>query len=385
MALSALMLSAPLLAVVSTDNALLYQRQAANLINSSLENAVELGTVTSDQTQVNVGSKLVSQNTTNYYKFTLDGSNVKMDFSNVTNSSTITAQLIDSEGTVIADSAGTQEQQDAYALLTSWDGLNTEAGDYYVKVSFGATASKADAQTYSLSLYSGNQFNKSFQTTAVPQTSLSQKVVVDNTLTFMSSDAKYFTKQQYHRVNETVESAVNLGWLYENKGALSTSSKITDTNFQHYYTFALQKGNALKMAFNNTTDTTGLRFQVTDSTGYSVFADNYGTDAQKAAYEKLTSPEGLAARPGQYAVKVSFAPSADRTKEQYYNFNVYSGDVYTSLYKTTASAETYDTAKVNGTLLTGNYNAATASASYLYGLAQGDEVDIFSVLSGLSV
>ncbi len=380
----AIMYSAPVLNAVATSNAVLYQRNACNYLDSSLEKPVDLGTLKTDQTQLSASGQVSRQNATHYYKFNLDGDSLKLDISNATNTSQIKVQILDRNGAVIADNEGTDEQKAAYENMTSWDGHKLKAGEYYAKVSYGITALKTNPQTYNLSLYSGTVFSKAYQTTAVSQTSLKQKVAVDNTMVFAASDAKYFTHQDYNRVNGNYESAINIGWLFENKAALGVNSKITQTNPDQYYTFTLQKGKALKMAFNNLTDTAKMRVQITDSTGYSVFADSHGTAAQKKAYEKIMSSEGMKARTGQYSIKVSFAPGANRQKQQSYSFTVYSGTTYNSLYKTTASAETYDTAKINGTLLTGNYDSASAAASYLYGLAQGDEVDIFSTLSSMA-
>ncbi len=380
----AVIFSDPVLNAVATDNAVLYQRNAYNLIESSLDKAVHIGNLATDKTQLNVASQLMRQNATHYYKFDLTGDSLKFDIKNNTGTSQIKIQILDSSGKVIADNEGTEEQKQAYENMTSWDGHKSEAGAYYAKVSFGTTALKGEPQTYSLSLYSGTRFSKSYQTTAVSQTSLKQKVAIDNTMVFALSNAKSYSRQDFNRVNATFDSAVNIGWLFENKAALGVNSKVTQVNPDQYYSFTLQKGKTLKFAFNNLSDTAPLRVQITDATGYSVFADSHGTTAQKKAFEKITSSEGLAVKRGQFSVKISFAPGANRQKPQSYNFNVYSGDIYQNIYKTTASAENYDTARINGNLGAGSYDSFSAAASHLYGLAQGDEVDIFSVLSSIA-
>ena len=120
-----------------------------------------------------------------------------------------------------------------------------------------------------------------------------------------------------------------------------------------------------------------------DRTGTALLADSGGTDAQKKAYAELTSSSGLDARAGQYVVKVTYAQGADHTKSPTYNFQIYAGTSYSSLYKTTDSAETYGHAVVAGDLGSGSYNTLQATATYLYNQSQGTTTDIMSTLSSI--
>src|SRR5262249_36771627 len=83
-----------------------------------------------------------------------------------------------------------------------------------------------------------------------------------------------------------------------------------------------------------------LRVQVYDSTGLKLIADNYGTTAQQQAYTQFASGAGLPAANGTYNLKVSYAPGADVTKAQKYNFQLYSGTSYSAVYETTATLPT---------------------------------------------
>jgi hypothetical protein len=288
-------------------------------------------------------------------------------------------QLLDSSGSVVADNEGTADQIAAYEELTSSDGLKTEAGDYYVKVSFGSVALKSKAQNYNVSLYSGTVFSSSYQTTASSQTKTGQRVLVDETLTFAASDARKYGKETILPLNTSIDSPTNIGWLYENRGALSLKSKLSPMSSEAYYNFVLQKGDSLKMSFNNRTGTSDLRVQLLDPTGTRVYADSDGTEEQKEAYDALTSSTGLSAKTGSYIVKVTYAKTADRTKEQAYDVKLYSGEHYTSLYETTAAVEDYETAVLNGHW-EAKYSPETAVASYLQSALQGDGVDIMETI-----
>ena len=76
--------------------------------------------------------------------------------------------------------------------------------------------------------------------------------------------------------------------------------------------------------------------QLYDSNG-NVVADNFGTTAQQQAYAELASGEGLGASNGSYVAKVSYAPGANITQPQTYNFEVNSGTSYSSEYTTDAA------------------------------------------------
>ena len=193
----------------------LYQRKGYNLVDSSLDKALELGTLKTDQTQLSATATLSRGNASHYYSFTLDGDNLKMDLTNTYGTDAVRIQLYNSSGKVIADSHGaTEALKDAFADLWSADGLDTKAGEYTIRSTYAPTASRGTNQTYILSLYSGSRFSTSYQTTAVSQTSLNQKVTVDNTLTFSTTDAQEYSTQGVHYVGATVSDAINIGWLF---------------------------------------------------------------------------------------------------------------------------------------------------------------------------
>lgn len=361
----------------------LYQRTGYNLVNASLQNALDLGTLTTDQTQLSTTATLSRGNSSHYYKFDLNGDNLKMDLTNTYGTDQIRIQLYNSNGKLVADSASTdQTLLDNFNKLQSMKGLKTKAGEYTARVTYTPTAVRSMNETYILSLYSGTRFSTSYATKAVSQTSLDQKVIVDNTLTYATTDAKDYSTQSVHYVGATIDDAVTIGWLYENKSALKVTSQLTNVSDSHYYKMTLQKGDALKMAFANKTDTTGMRVRLTDTTGYIVYADSEGTAAQQAAYKQLVSSDGLAAKKGDYVVDVTYSKTANKTKSQTYDFYMYSGDHYSSLYETLATTETVNTAILSGHLASATTNTRAATASYLSSqmLSSTDTTGLLSVL-----
>lgn len=372
--------SSSYLGVTASTGSFIYVRDVSNPLDGTLDNAANLGTLTENDTQLSVKGEVSQQNTTHYYQFALDGDQLKLEFFNNTNSSDLRLQVMDSNGKVVADSSSFADTdlQKAFAYASSPLGLDLEAGTYYVAVSFDATAKKSQPQTYSLALYSGTSFRTAYQSSATAQTDYDQPLTVDNTMTYSLIDALAYSSNSVHRANETSDSAIGIGWLSADKSALSVTSQMTWVCKEQYYSFALQQGENLKMAFNNQTNTSDLRVQLYDSTGYVLYADNYGTDEQKAAYEALLSSDGLTADPGTYKIKVSYADGAAKT-DQLYSFQLYSGTSYDSFYETTTSTETAATAILSGDLAS-NASARTVAATYLASTLKQSADDITSVL-----
>jgi hypothetical protein len=372
------------MSVKAVGHETLYQRKATNVLNATLDTAVTLGTLTTNQTQLDAIGEISRQNGTNFYKFSLNGDSLKLSFVNTTNTAATRVQLLDSKGKIVADSSslGTAKQQSAFKDVISSNGLSAKAGDYYVKVTFDPSAARAEGQKYFLSLYSGTVFSKSYETTAYSQVKPDQNVPVDNTMTFSTSDARDYTVNNVHLANETALTGNNIGWLSQDKDALSVTSQLTQTVQNEYYNFTLQKGNNLKMAFDNHTDTARARVQLLDSTGTQVIADSDGTSKQKAAYASLTSSSGLSAKPGQYAVKVSYAAGQDKSKSQIYDFKVFSGTSYSALYETTSSTESAGIAVLQGHLAN-NYQPAAVLAAYMLSMGAYGEVDIMDTLRSI--
>jgi len=370
---------------LSTSNAKLYMRDATAKYNGTIADAINLGTLTTDSTQLDSFGQISRMSSDHFYKFTLDGDNFKLSYLNTTNSVSTRLQILDSSGTIIADSStmATQELQDAYASVIESDGLDVEAGDYYVKITYEATVSRSDPQAYVLSLYSGTQFTTAYQTTTFSQVSEDQNLPVDDTMVFSASDALQYGVDNVHLANETAATGINIGWLYENKSALAVTGQITNTVDEEYYSFTFQKGDALKMSFDNHTDTAELRVQLLNSTGTAIIADSEGTDAQQEAYAALLSSDGLEVNTGQYIIKVSYKAGENKTKDQIYDFKLYSGTCYDKYYETQATTETMETAILSGHF-TGEYNPATSLAAYLMAEANEEPIDIFEKLKELA-
>src|ERR1700722_3490306 len=137
----------------ATASAVLYQRNGADVLNATSADATNIGTLTSNQSQLDVTSKVTPVNQSDYYTFNFQGnSSLKLDFENLTASDNLRFQLVDSKGTVVADNQGTAAQQIAYVHLTTSVGLTTAAGQYSIRVNYAPISIKAVPQSYSISL-----------------------------------------------------------------------------------------------------------------------------------------------------------------------------------------------------------------------------------------
>jgi Bacterial pre-peptidase C-terminal domain len=371
----------------ATGTAVLYQRTGANVLNATSANSTNIGTLVTNQSQLDVTSAVTPGNQSDFYTFNFQGKQpLKLAFDNLTQTDNLRFQLLDSKGKVVADSAGTAAQQIAYVNLTTSKGLTAAAGQYSIRVNYAPISTKLNSQTYSIALYSGNVFTSSYQTNAVAQTSINSPLPVDNTLTYATNDAQLFTRQAFNSIGETASSAVNIGWISQNKSSLNVLSQLTSADSADYYHFTLQQGNNLKLAFNNTTASatqTGVRVQLLDASGLHVMADSGGTTAQKAAYAALTSSTGVSANPATYTVKVTYGQGANKSATQNYNFQVFSGTSYSNSYETIASAQTYGNAILQGNPNVAGFNARSATASYLNSASTGSAPNILAALTTL--
>lgn len=142
----------------------------------------------------------------------------------------------------------------------------------------------------------------------------------------------------YNKLNATPSTAINIGNLITNKTQLTTNGGLTGSNPTDYYSFNLT-GTSIAASFSNVTQTTNLRYQITNSKGV-VIADNQGTAAQQTAFTQLTSKGGLTAASGKYTVQISYAPISQKGLPQNYGFQLYSGTSFSTSYETTAKTQT---------------------------------------------
>ena len=338
---------------------------SANLTGTQAS-ALNIGTLDVNKSELYANSQVNSTNKAAYYSFDFNsGTALKFNLYNTTSptvAQTLRVQLFDSKGKVVADSQGTDAQKEAYKQFDSGAGLHAATGKYSVKISYAPGSFTSSPQTYNFQIYSGSTYDTLYKTTAtIPTPNTNFSKIGQDVGVFADKNAKLFTRQEYHKIGEDALGAPNIGWLSENKSALNVVSRLTPDDNTDFYHFTLQKGKNLKFAFENQTNTAKARIQLLDETGKRVFADNYGTAAQKKAFADLTSSTGFATNPQIYSIKVTYAPGEPKTQKQTYNFQVYSGTSYTSLYKVTAAAQTRQNA-----VLSGNPNVVGFSAaSYL--------------------
>ncbi len=321
-------------------------------------------------TSLQVSSTLTGSDTSEFYNFSLSGGNIKLDFQTTSKSNAARVVLYNSTGGIVADSAGNAYQRAKYTDLTSGVGLTALSGDYSVKVTYARGANTTKNLDYSMQLYSGNSYAVVYKNKVAAQP-------YDNTAAGSvtpATDAQLYTHADYNKITGTAATAVNIGWLQQDKSMLDVFSSLTSADHTDYYSFTLQQGDNLKFGFktSKTKNTTGLRAQLMNSTGSFVIADNYGTPAQQKAYQELTTTKGLTAKTGKYVVKVFYADNATK-KDTPYEFGIYSGTTYKAQYKTTASPQTYANAMLRGEV--GGAATASALASYLNAVTNGTTAD----------
>lgn len=355
----------------------------SSTLSGKQSSALNIGILDVNKSELYTNSEVNRTNTSAYYSFDFNsGSSIKFNLNNTTSSSvkqSLRVQLYDNKGKIVADSNGTEAQQEAYKKFDSGQGLKAANGKYTIKVSYAPGAYTTSAQTYNFQVYSGNTYDTQYKTTATLPSSNSKAIKYGENLgIFANSNAQLYTRTEFHTIGETAASGPNIGWLNENKAATSVTSQLTHVDGSQFYNFTLQKGSNLKLAFNNQTGTAKTQIQLLDSTGNRVIADNYGTDAQKKAFADLTSSSGLAASPQGYSLKVAYAKGVDTTKSQTYDFKLYSGSSYSSLYKFTVSAQTYQNAVLSGNTKVVKYNPSTAGASLLN---SDTNLNVYDILS----
>ncbi len=362
--------------VVTPSSNLSVYTKTANLTANNASSPISIG-------QLNPGTELSAttlantQSPDSTYGFNVGQSGaISLNLNNTSiTKAQLDVQLIDSQGNVVADNNGTQAQQNAYTELTSGAGLQAAAGQYTLNVGYAAGQDTNNAQTYNFQLNEGMVYNQVYSTSVIQKTNNNYSVG-SNLNVYADEQAQLFTRQEFNQIKATAASAINIGWLDKNVSSLAVSSELTSVDSADYYNFTLQQGNNFKLAFNNLTDSSALHVQVLDSSGLGVVADNQGTSAQQAAFAALTSDSGLNASPGQYIVKVSYANGASKSSNEVYGFQLYSGDSYTSLDKTTASPQTLQNLLLSGG--SQGYTPTSESASLLTDLSNGTTISLFN-------
>ena len=340
---------------------------------------IKINALQQQGTALGVSSQLTPSDGAQFYDFSLYNSqNMKLAFNPASNSPSAHVQIFDSTGHLVADNRGTISQQQNYGALTSGTGLAANPGTYVIGVSYTdpAQADKGQSLKYNFQFYSGTSYSVIYQNNVAPlpgDTSASGSVKA-------ADNAQVFGKQSYHTINETAQSGVPVGYLNQNKTALDVTSLLTGVDATDYYSFVLQgNSNNLKLSLSNLTNakaTNGVHFQLLNAGG-QVVADNLGSVAQQEAFAKLTSKTGIPGTPGSYYIKATYADGTNKNTNLTYNFKLFSGTGYSALYRTSASAQTYQNALLSGNIGTG-FNAASATASYIAG---GFSTNIFGSAS----
>lgn len=326
---------------------------AGNGYNISIDKSERQGTT------LQVTSELTGSDATEFYNFSLAGTNIKMDFTTKSNMTRVV--LYNENGAVVADSQGNSFQRSQYALLTSNVGLAATSGDYQIEVTYAKNADTTKPIDYSFQLYSGNSYAVIYKNTVTAHD-------YDNTASGNMEpayDALLYEHTDYNKIVTGPDKAVTIGWLQQDKSMLDVVSMLTAADNTNYYSFILQRGDNLKFGFNTDTtkDLSKFRVQLLDSSGLRVIADNMGTKEQKELYEQLTTKNGMETKPGSYLVKIAYADGASRS-DAAYEFGIYSGTTYAAQYKTFATPQTYANAILRNELGYST-NRSAAIAAYM--------------------
>jgi hypothetical protein len=337
---------------------------AGNQRNLSISKSEQQGTM------LQVNSTLTGSDASEYYKFSLSGSNIKLDFHATTHSNSARIVLYNSAGAVVADSGGDLFQKANYTALTSGTGLSAKSGDYTAKVTYANNADTTKDLKYTMNLYSGNSYAVEYKSNVKAQP-------YDDTAAgsvTAASNAQLYQMNAYNKISSTASNPVNIGWMKQDQSMLDVYSQLTNADNTDYYSFTLEQGNNLKFGFNakTTPDTSGIRVQLMNRTGTAVIADNEGTAAQQEAYKELTTTNGLQANTGKYIVKISYTDKATK-KDTPYEFGIYSGSVYTAQYKTIASAQTFANAALEAAIGNSAPPTPVTLGAYLSAAATGDD------------
>ncbi|MDD3029450.1 MAG: hypothetical protein PHS57_04115 [Alphaproteobacteria bacterium] len=314
-------------------------------------------------TTLQVSSSLTGNNQAGYYNFSFSGTNMKLDLAA---DEKVRVVLYDSDGKVVADSDGNSYQKSKYAELVSGVGLEAESGDYMVAVSYSDNANIENEVDYTFKLYSGNTYSVIYkydvESNPYDGSAAGSVEATDDALLYGTTD--------YNKIDATAASAINIGWMKANESMLDVYSMLTNADHTDYYSFTFQEGDHLKFDFDDgtTRDESLFRVQLFDSSGILVIADSEGTEAQRAAYEELISASGLEADPGKFVIKISYADGVTKREDAVYEFGLYSGTIFSVQYKTTATAQTYANALLNGNLTSDSTGLMLASI-----LAGGDD------------
>jgi len=350
----------------------IYKSESSHVKNATKDNAIDIGDLTQDSasdtgygTSLQVSSKLTGSDTTEYYDFTLTGSNIKLDFSSDEKKSTRIV-LYNNLGNIVADSQGNAVQRAKYRSMTSGLGLSADSGTYTMEVTYSKRADDTKDIDYGFKLYSGDTYASIYKNIVEAQ---AYDASAYGSVT-ATSDAELYTASAYNKINTSAYDAITIGWLMADLDMLDVYSKLTNDDPTNYYLFTFEEGETLKFGLNSSTtnDANSLRVQLLDMTGTYIFADNEGTEAQKQAYKELTSHAGLFVNPGTFVVKVTYASDVVTKTEQVYEFGIFSGSIYSAEYKT-ASAQTYANAMLNGEV----EGSSTSSAIAAYLTAQMNE------------
>lgn len=154
------------------QGAQLFQRAVLNRIGVTAATSENIGWLAKNRSQLEVVSQLTGQDPINMFNFTFQqGDNIKLKLTNIDGKVPVHLQILDGSGTrVIADNQGNSRTKEAYAKLTSTEGLDLKTGKYILKVEYGRGASKAQKQNYAVQIGSGTTFKNDYRTLASPVT-----------------------------------------------------------------------------------------------------------------------------------------------------------------------------------------------------------------------
>lgn len=357
-------LGSPTLGVMDYGTASVNQTTVPSTSNTTPQNAIGLGSLIANQTQLTAVGGISSSNLASYYSFNLQGTSISAAFSNQSN---VDYTIYDNAGNIIADNFGTPSQVTAFNQLTSAGGLSASSGTYIVRATYPSSSQTAGiSQGFQMNLFSGTTFSSVYETAPPSQS--------PNVAVIGSSNAQLYERTAVNAINATPAQATLIGNLVTNQTQLTTIGEVIPNNNTAYYSFNLQ-GTSFSAALSNSSN---IDYTITNSAG-EVIADNNGTPAQQSAFTQLTSG-GLKTAAGQYTIKATYGPLALRGQAQKYEIQLYSGTTFSSVYETTAQSQakvsTYAEVDNTGSYATADAGLFTTTKSNQVGATASSAINV---------
>lgn len=155
--------------MVDAIRQVLYQKSEVHSINSAASDAIDLGYLDKNKSQLVVQTTLTQADNSAYFSFNFrSGDQIQLS-TNINKG--IRVQIYQaSNNRLIADNYGNSTTKEAYADFTDKTGKSLKNGQYIVKLSYADSASKSSDLSGALTFSSGTTFVSRYKTLSAPET-----------------------------------------------------------------------------------------------------------------------------------------------------------------------------------------------------------------------